>query len=342
MTFDHCIEVILKDLAIRSLLIGIVFFISYCILDKIFISSKKLISNHKNTNPNVRILKIMGPYRKTSKKPKNKVDISKYAFKTSFFSKIIILIKHSRLWRKISIHGIRLFVINYILPLILSLFVFLLVQHHVTILPKNILFIVILILMLFSVNSFTQKLYEIKKNKFVQNFPNTIDSFKRSMKAGFTISKSIEIAGKDSGFKPISKLFKEMHEKIELGMSVQNAVKLVSAKSDIDEFKFFAVTLSLYSSNGGNIIEILNNCSNLIRKRSQLAMKIKAVSSEARMTGYILLSLPFIIASIIYFINPEHLMVLVNSDNGKTLLLITSIMFITGAILMFKITHIRV
>ena len=130
MTFDHFIEVILKDLAIRSLLIGIVFFISYCILDKIFISSKKLISNHKNTNPNVRILKIMGPYRKTSKKPKNKVDISKYAFKTSFFSKIIILIKHSRLWRKISIHGIRLFVINYILPLILSLFVFLLDSEY--------------------------------------------------------------------------------------------------------------------------------------------------------------------------------------------------------------------
>jgi len=327
---------------LKSTAVGLVFIASYIFIAFTIPYSKNLLNSYKNSKPDRRIMRLAGLHQNQSRSLLSSINLGKESIKTSLKSRLMILLKNSKFGQKISQKGLYIIFTDYLTPLIISCFIFLPVQYHFYLIPKAMLFFVILLSVFFTKQSITQKIESSRSSRFLNHFPNTLDSFKRSLKAGFTIAKAIEIASHDSTFKPIEKLFKEIHEKIILGMSVQDSVKMVSQKTNHEEFRFFAITISTYSTAGGNIVDILSNLSNIIRKRNQLALKIKALSSEARMTGYILLSLPFIIGGIIYYINPEHLSVLLLSHQGKTLILIAVIMFLTGAILMFKITNIKV
>jgi len=337
-------QCILSHVFFKSTLVGVAFLISFFCTSLMVSYVKNLIYSYKKSKPNHRALKLAGLHKDTNQSPKllSSINFRNKSIKTSLMSHIIISLKNSRFGQKISQHGLSVIFTEYLLPFTISCFIFLLLQYHFYLLPKTILFVTILLSVFFAEQTILQKIESIENSRFLNHFPNTLDAFKRSLKSGFTIAKAIEIASQDSTFEPIKKLFKEIHEKIALGMSVQDSVKTVSQKIELEEFRFFAITLSSYSTAGGNIVDILSNLSTIIRKRNQLSLKVKALSSEARMTGYILLSLPFIIGGIIYCINPEHLKVLLTSHHGKTLLFIATVMFLTGAILMFKITNIKV
>ncbi|WP_292626530.1 type II secretion system F family protein, partial [Novosphingobium sp. 17-62-19] len=73
------------------------------------------------------------------------------------------------------------------------------------------------------------------------------------------------------------------------------------------EFNFFCITLAIQRETGGNLAETLANLSDVLRKRAQMKLKIKAMSSESKASAYIVGSLPFIVFALIYTINPEYL-----------------------------------
>jgi tight adherence protein B len=83
---------------------------------------------------------------------------------------------------------------------------------------------------------------------------------------------------------------------------------------------FFVISLAIQQETGGNLAEILQNLSNLMRRREQLKLKIKAMSSEARASAMIIGSLPFIMFSVIYLIDPDYVMKLFTDPRGWLLL----------------------
>ena len=77
---------------------------------------------------------------------------------------------------------------------------------------------------------------------------------------------------------------------------------------DVQEFKFFMISLTIQQETGGNLGEILQNLGMLMRRREQMKLKIKAMSSEARASAMIIGSLPFVMACVIYFVDPNYIM----------------------------------
>ncbi len=105
---------------------------------------------------------------------------------------------------------------------------------------------------------------------------------------------------------------------------------------DLPEFDFFAIALSIQAETGGNLAETLNNLAEVLRGRRQIKRKIKALSSEAKASAYIIGSLPFIMCFLIYLVNPDYIMGLFLDVRGQFMIGGSLVMIAAGAMVMNK------
>ncbi|HLB80955.1 MAG TPA: type II secretion system F family protein [Dongiaceae bacterium] len=164
--------------------------------------------------------------------------------------------------------------------------------------------------------------------RFNDLFPDAIDLIVRGLKSGLPVTESIKIVGTEIG-KPVGEEFRLIGDSIKFGMNLNEALTAAAARIDTPEFRFFNITLSIQQETGGNLAETLENLGNVIRRRRQMRLKIKAYSSEAKASAYIIGSLPFIMFGIILTMNYDYLMTLFRDPRG--------LMMFTGGVLSFMI-----
>ena len=97
------------------------------------------------------------------------------------------------------------------------------------------------------------------------------------------------------------------HVGIRLGRTMEEALQDAADRLNIAEFSFFCITLAIQRETGGNLAETLAGLADVLRKRAQMKLKIKAMSSESKASAYIIGSLPFIVFALIYSINPKYM-----------------------------------
>lgn len=180
-----------------------------------------------------------------------------------------------------------------------------------------------------------------RKQEFLIQFPDTIDMMVRGVKAGLNISRIIRLVSTEAK-EPISGEFNTMLQKLELGVPYEKVLVDAANEIDIQEFRFMSVALILQIENGGQLADILSNLSNIVRKRLELQLKVRAMSSESRMSAIVLCALPFVFAGIMAAINPGHLAELIKPGLGQTLLKVGSGLYFLGVVSMFKITKMKI
>jgi len=184
----------------------------------------------------------------------------------------------------------------------------------------------------------TSQLAKRRQRKFIANFPEAIDLMTRGLKAGLPITECLVAAGEEIA-DPVGYEFRRVTDALRLGRNLEDALWETSARLDLQEFKFFTISVSIQRETGGNLTETLANLSNVLRGRRQLKLKIKALSSEAKTSAYIIGSLPFVMALIIYMMNAEYLMPLFTDVRGKLMIAAGLVSFLTGAVVMFKMVR---
>lgn len=142
--------------------------------------------------------------------------------------------------------------------------------------------------------------------KFNARFPDAIDLLVRGLRSGLPIAETLhavstEIPG------PIGVEFKLVIERIRIGKSMEAALQETADTLGTPEFQFFCITLAIQRETGGNLAETLANLSEVLRKRAQMKLKIKAMSSEAKASAWIVGSLPFFVFALVYVMNPDYL-----------------------------------
>ena len=115
-------------------------------------------------------------------------------------------------------------------------------------------------------------------------------------------------------------MFQEVTGNVRLGKTLDQSLTLAAQRFELQEFRFFIISLTIQQETGGNLGEILYNLGMLMRRREQMKMKIKAMSSEARASAMIIGSLPFIMLLVIYVIDPSYVMKLFIDPRGWLLL----------------------
>lgn len=104
----------------------------------------------------------------------------------------------------------------------------------------------------------------------------------------------------------------------------------------LQEVNFLAIVLGIQSKTGGNLTEALSNLSKVLRDRRKMKSKIRAVSQEAKSSAVIIGALPFVVSGGLYFLNPDYLAPLFNTQVGNILLGIAAIMMLSGILVMRK------
>lgn len=180
-----------------------------------------------------------------------------------------------------------------------------------------------------------------REKKFITRFPDAIDLMVRGIKSGLPLTQTIQsIAHEIDG--PVGAEFTKVADSIKLGTDMVDALQDRAEKLDIPELKFFCIALSIQKETGGNLAETLGNLANILRKRKQVKLKIKAMSSEAKASAIIIGSLPFIMYMILKLLNPEYVDPLLNDPRGMKLVWVGLGMIGFGSFVMSKMVSFEV
>jgi len=154
-----------------------------------------------------------------------------------------------------------------------------------------------------------------RRNKFNALFPEGIDLIVRGLKSGLPVSESIRVVGQEIS-DPVGVEFREVSDQIKFGKTMTDALWAVAPRLDTPEFRFFIISMSIQQETGGNLAETLENLSTVLRKRKTLKLKIKALSSEAKASAYIIGSLPFLMFAILLSMNYGYASTLYTDPRG--------------------------
>jgi tight adherence protein B len=158
-----------------------------------------------------------------------------------------------------------------------------------------------------------------RQKAFTKLFADAIDVIVRGIRSGLPVGECLAIIAHESP-DPVGAEFKLMVEGQRLGMTLKQALDRACRRMPTADMKFFAVVLNLQQQTGGNLAETLAGLSSLLRGRKKMAEKIRAMSSEARMTASIIGSLPFLVALVIYLLNPAYISLLWTDPLGNVIL----------------------
>lgn len=148
----------------------------------------------------------------------------------------------------------------------------------------------------------------IKKRvkNFTANFPDAIDLMVRGLRSGLPITETLGIVSSEIPG-PVGIEFRTVSDKMKIGRTMEAALQDTADRLGTAEFQFFVITLAIQRETGGNLAETLSNLSDVLRKRAQMKLKIRAMSSESKASAMIVGSLPFIVFALVYMVNPNYL-----------------------------------
>ncbi len=177
--------------------------------------------------------------------------------------------------------------------------------------------------------------------RFNALFPDALDLIVRALRSGLTISEGIITVGQELA-EPVGGEFRRIDQALKFGRTLEEALWDTARRLDTPEFGFFVISLSVQRQTGGNLAETLANLSDILRRRRQMRQKIRAVSSEARMSASILGALPFVVAALIFVTTPSYLAPLVTNPNGIILCAVGGAMLAAGTFIMARLIRFEV
>ena len=143
-----------------------------------------------------------------------------------------------------------------------------------------------------------------KRKKMQDQFPVALDVFVRGLRAGHPIASALELLTVEMA-DPIGSQFGIVVDEVTYGADLRDALTAMADRWDLEDMRMFVVSLSVQSETGGNLAEILENLSQVIRERASMMMKVRALSSEGRMTATMLTGLPVLAFTILFIGNPS-------------------------------------
>lgn len=145
-----------------------------------------------------------------------------------------------------------------------------------------------------------------RATKFTTKFPDAIELLVRGLRSGLPVTETLGIVASEVPG-PVGEEFKLITERIKIGRTMEDALQETADRLNMPEFSFFCITLAIQRETGGNLAETLSNLADVLRKRAQMKLKIRAMSSESKASAYIVGALPFIVFTMIWWISPKYI-----------------------------------
>ncbi|HXZ01869.1 MAG TPA: type II secretion system F family protein [Stellaceae bacterium] len=174
-----------------------------------------------------------------------------------------------------------------------------------------------------------------RANLFGKHFPEAVALMVRGLKSGLPITETFQIAGNEVP-DPVGGEFRQVSDQIRLGHPPEQALWDAAKRVGTPELKFLVVTLSIQRETGGNLAETLENLDNILRRRRQMKLKVRAMSSEARASAMIIGALPFIMMGVLTLVNSAYISLLFTTERGHHMLMAAAGSLSLGVAIMTK------
>lgn len=179
------------------------------------------------------------------------------------------------------------------------------------------------------------------QKQFTEKLPGALDIIVRGLRSGSPLRDCIGVIARESE-SPLKEQFEEVVNSMNFGQSVAQSVRKLADRVGTQEIRFFAIVLTVQEKSGGNLSEVLENLSQILRDRKLMHDKIKSMSMEAKASGVIIASLPFLIGILTYISAPSYIELLWTTHTGKVAMSIGFALMVVGSYVMKKMTDIDV
>ena len=174
-----------------------------------------------------------------------------------------------------------------------------------------------------------------------RQLPEALDLVTRALRAGHAFSSGLQMAGEELA-EPIAGELRLVHDEINYGTSLPQALTNLSERVPITDLRYFVVAVLTQRESGGNLTEMLGNLSRLIRERLKLHDRVRVLSADGRMSAWILGLMPFGLAALLQLLNPGFMSPLWTDPIGITILKWLAALMVIGVLLLRRIVRIRV
>ena len=177
--------------------------------------------------------------------------------------------------------------------------------------------------------------------KLERQLPEALDLITRALRSGHAFSSGLQMIGEEMT-EPIAGEFVIVHDEVNFGVSLQQALSNLSERVPNMDMRYFVVAVMIQRDSGGNLTEVLGNLSRLIRERLKLMGRVRVLSSEGRLSAWILGLMPFALGLAMFFVNPEFMEPLWTDPIGQGIIKYMLILMAFGVVVIRQIIRIRV
>ena len=180
-----------------------------------------------------------------------------------------------------------------------------------------------------------------RMEKFQEQLPEAMELVARALKAGQAFSGGLKMVADESG-DPIGTEFSKILDELNFGVGVPDALKNLAKRIDCPDLKFFVISVLIQRESGGNLAEILENISYLIRERFKLHGRVRTLAAEGKISAYVLIAIPFLLATFMYLVQPNYITLLITDPIGRIMLGSAFLMMVIGIFVMRKMILFRI
>jgi tight adherence protein B len=177
--------------------------------------------------------------------------------------------------------------------------------------------------------------------KFEEKFPEAIDTLARAVRAGHAFTTAIEMIANEVS-EPVAGEFRQLFEEQKFGLPVRDALLNLTDRIPLVDVKFFVTAVMLQRETGGNLAEILDNLSYVIRERFKILRQVRVHTAQGRLTMVLLMALPPTIVVVMQVLNPGFIQPLFSDPWGHVLIVAGISMQTIGYFVIRKIIRIQV
>jgi len=178
-------------------------------------------------------------------------------------------------------------------------------------------------------------------NKFEEQFPEAMDFLGRAVRAGHAFTTGFELIANELP-PPVGEEFRITFQQQKLGLPFRDALQNLAVRVPLPDVRIFISSLQIQRDSGGNLGEILDTMSMVVRERFKLRRQIKIYTAEGRLSSYVLTALPFAALVALYFLQPAYIMPMFTEPRGQRMLTLAAILQAVGYVVIGRIIKIKV
>ena len=181
----------------------------------------------------------------------------------------------------------------------------------------------------------------VRLKNFASQLPDALELIARALRAGHSLGAGMHVVAEEMP-SPIADEFGRVYEEQNLGIAVEESMRNICDRVPNLDLRFFVTSVAIQRQTGGDLAEILDKIGHVIRERYKILGQVKALTAEGRLSGVVLIALPFVLFLTMLHIKPDYIQALWTDPLGIKMSVFGLIAQILGAIVIKKIIDIKV